>query len=427
MTAPTPFNGFPVRDNLSWTRYADVLVPNPLDPVRDIEAELHEALERPLGLDRPALSGFRPGETVAIVVPDASRKACAHLLLPPLLQRLAAQGVAEKDISFFFALGVHRAASTEEQSRILGAEVYERFKGRCFNHDARDAGNLVHVGRTVRGTEVYLNRRACECSRLILIGSVVPHYFAGFGGGRKALAPGLAGTETIAHNHALNLHPVEPRLNPDVRIAVLDGNPVAEDLLEAARFHPPDFIVNTVLTAGGEIGGLFAGEMDAAHRAACALAARVFCVPVRERADLVVASIAEAPNFIQSHKALVNAYTALRPGGRIVLYAPAPEGLGGAGYLRYLEMGNPEAVIAALRRQADINGQTALSTLQKGRAVTLVTELPGSDVRLLGAEKAEDMDSALRRAREHLAERGLHRPGCIIMPQAGITVPLVSG
>jgi len=424
MSTLPPFNGFPVREHLSWAQAPGVLVPHDLPAVPDVTEALCTVLDRPLGLDGPALAAFRPGDTVAIAVPDASRKAGVPLLLPPLLARLASAGVREEDIFFFFALGVHRPATDEEQSRILGGQIYARFKERCRNHDAHNAASLVRVGRTVRGTDVYLNRQVCECARLILVGSVVPHYFAGFGGGRKALVPGLSGAQTIAHNHALNLHPVEPRLNPDVRIAVLDGNPVAEDLLEAARFHPPDFIINTVLTADGDIGAVFAGEMDAAHRAACALAARVFCVPVQERADLVIASIADAPNFIQSHKALVNAFAALKPGGRIVLYAPAPEGLGGAGYRRYLEMGAPESVIASLRRQADINGQTALSTLQKGPDTLMVTDLPESEVRLLGAEKADGMEDALLRAREYLAARGINRPTCMIMPRAGITVPL---
>lgn len=419
-----PFGGYPVEEQFSRAQTPRVLVPDTLAALPDITTAVYDALDRPLGLDAPALSTFRPGNTVAIAVPDASRKAGVHFLLPPLLARLASAGINEEDLYFFFSLGVHRPATEEEQSRILGGEVYARFQKRCRNHDAHDGANLVHVGCTRRGTEVYLNRHACECDRLILLGSVVPHYFAGFGGGRKALVPGLSGAQTIAHNHALNLHPVEPRLNPAVRIAVLDGNPVAEDLLEAARFHPPDFIINTVLTADGDVGAVFVGEMDAAHRAACALATRVFCVPAAERADLVVASIADAPNFIQSHKALVNAFSALKPGGRIILYAPAPEGLGGAGYRRYLEMGAPESVIDSLRRQADINGQTALSTLQKGPCTLLVTELPGSEVRLLGAEKANDMEDALRRARNYFADRGMDRPTCIIMPRAGITVPL---
>lgn len=409
----------------AWAILLDTLVPAPLNPVTDIGEALADSLGHPVGLAESAAADFHAGETVAIVVPDATRTTGLHRVLPGLVRHLEARGITEKDISFFFALGVHRPATPEEQAQILGPSLYERFRERCHNHDAYDTENLVYTGCTTRGTEVYLNRRACECDRLILTGAVVPHYFAGFGGGRKALVPGLSGVATIAHNHTLNLHPTESRLDPAVRIGALDGNPVAEDLLEAARFHRPDFIVNTVLTTNGGLGGLFVGELDAAHRAACALAARVYCVPVREPADLVIAAVTGAPNFIQSHKALVNACAALKPEGLVVLYAPAPEGLGGEDYRRYLAMGTPESVIEALRRRADINGQTALSTLQKGPRTIVVTTLSDAEVRLLGAEKADTMETALNRARKRLQARGISRPTCLLMPAAGTTVPLV--
>ncbi len=408
-----------------WARPLGILVPAPLEPVVDVDAALAEILQRPIGMAKPALAGFHPQETVAIAVPDATRKTGLHRVLPGLVRRLEEGGITETHISFFFALGVHRPVTEEEQARILGPALYARFRDRCHNHDACDPDNLVYAGRTSRGTEVYLNRRACECDHLVLTGSVAPHYFAGFGGGRKSLVPGLAGAVTIARNHTLNLHPTASRLDPAVRIGALDGNPVAEDLLEAAQLHPPDFILNTVLTAGGAIGGLFAGALDAAHRAACALAMRTYFIPIQEPADLVIAAITEAANFIQSHKALVNAWAALKPGGLIVLHAPAPEGLGGTGYRRHLEMGSPAAIIEALRRQADINGQTALSTLQKGPHTLLVTKMSAQKVRLLGAEKADTLEAALERARERFAAAGIFQPTCYVMPAAGMTVPLV--
>ncbi|OQC07405.1 MAG: hypothetical protein BWX80_01067 [Candidatus Hydrogenedentes bacterium ADurb.Bin101] len=410
-----------------WVDRLGTLLPVPLECLEDVETSLAAALCNPIGMDGPAGASFRTHETVGIVVPDATRKTGLDQVLPRLILHLEGWGVSPAQISFFFALGVHRPATEEEQARILGPAIYGRFQKRCHNHDAYDAGNLFYAGSTRRGTEVYLNRRACECDHLILTGTVAPHYFAGFGGGRKSLVPGLSGAATIARNHTLNLHPTAPRLDPAARIGALDGNPVAEDLLEAARLHPPDFILNTVLTTGGAIGGLFVGELDVAHRAACALAGRTYCIPIREQADLVVAAIPDAPNFIQSHKALVNAWAALKPEGLIVLYAPAPEGLGGAGYRRYLEMGSPGAVIEALRRQADINGQTALSTLQKGPNTLLVTRMADAEVRLTGAEKADTLEAALVRARERFQARGVHRPTCLAMPAAGMTVPQFTG
>ncbi len=394
--------------------------------VADISKALVEALNNPIGMGAPLQQRFSPENSVCIVVSDASRKTRMEQVLPHLIAWLLDCGISERRISFLVATGVHRPSTPEEQAGILGKDIFERFCDRVYNHDAYDAGNLIRVGVTSRGTEVLLNRRACECEHLILTGSAMPHYFAGFGGGRKALMPGLAGATSIAQNHVRSLHATEARLDPRVQICRLDGNPVAEDLLEGALLHPPAFIINTVLNREGNIAGLFAGELDAAHRRACALASEIYTVSVREKADLVIAANNTALNFIQCHKALFNAYNAMKPGGRIILAAPLPEGLGGTGFRRYLEMGDAEAVAAALRRQPDINGQTALSTLEKAAHATMLTGLEDNDVRLLGSQKAASMKEAIERACKYFDKRGICQPTCYIMPNAGNTVPVQS-
>ena len=141
---------------------------------------------------------------------------------------------------------------------------------------------------------------------------------------------------------------------------------------------------------------------------------------------MVIAANNTALNFIQCHKALFNAYNAMKPGGRIILAAPLPEGLGGTGFRRYLEMGDAEAVAAALRRQPDINGQTALSTLEKAAHATMLTGLEDNDVRLLGSQKAASMKEAIERACKYFDKRGICQPTCYIMPNAGNTVPVQS-
>jgi nickel-dependent lactate racemase len=271
---------------------------------------------------------------------------------------------------------------------------------------------------------VRVNRRAVECDRLILTGTCVMHYFGGYGGGRKSLVPGIAAADTIAQNHARNLDPVEDRLNPAVRIGALDGNPVAEDMLEASRFCRVDGIVNTVLNRRGEIAGLFAGEMDAAHRAAADFARGLYAVPIARRADIVIASAGAAKNFIQSHKALFNAYQAVKPGGRIIFLAPAPEGYGGNKFRDWISLGSRDAIIAALRTRAEINGQTALSTIEKAAITLMVTELPEADVALMGARKAQSLEAAIQTARAELADMGIARPTCYVMPAASYSVPM---
>ena len=390
------------------------------NPVEAIRA----AIEDPVGMNASLFGCVRPGERVAILVSDSFRQTRADQMLPVVLDGLLAKGVREQDFSIVFSTGTHRGPSFEEQEEILGKGVFDKFRDQLFVHDPWDAEGLVHIGDTRRGTRVELNKRVHESDRIIVTGSVVLHYFGGFGGGRKSVVPGVASARTIAQNHSLNLDPGSDRLDPAVEIGRLDGNPVAEDMLEATRLTHVDGIVNTVLNQQGEIAGVFAGELDAAHRAACTFAEQLFCVNVDEKADLVIAASAHTRNFVQTHKALFNAWQALKPGGRIVLAAPCPEGLGGEQFSQWLELGDRAAVIAKLREDSEINGQTALSVLEKAPSTHLVSELGADDTRLLGVHRAASLDEALNDAITALA-----RPNFTytLMPSAAYTVPKVSG
>jgi len=389
------------------------------DPV----AAAQEAFARPVGMAGTCFDGFAPGQTVAVIVSDSFRKTRMEELLPALVENLLDRGIAEEDIFFVYATGTHRGPTPEEEAQILGEDLYRRFRDQTFSHDPFTESELVFRGTTARGTRVWINRLVVEADRVIATGTVVLHYFGGFGGGRKSIAPGVAGVETIAHNHALNLDKQADRLDPAVRIGVLDSNPVAEDMLEAARMVDVAFIVNTVLDRDGRIAGVFAGEMDAAHRAATAFARDLYCVPVAEQADVVVASAGGAKNYLQSHKALFNAYQAMKPGGRIIFLAEAPEGLGGNKLKEWLRLGSREAIIAELRRNAEINGQTALSTIEKSASTLFVTALDEEEVAVLGGRKAPSLAAALAQARAEVAAAG-STPTVWLMPAASYTVPM---
>jgi nickel-dependent lactate racemase len=284
----------------------------------------------------------------------------------------------------------------------------------------------VTVGVTRRGHRVRVNRRAMAAERRVLIGAASYHYHAGFGGGRKLLVPGLAGRETIAYNHSLTLDPRADRVHPQAAPGVLDGNPVAEEMLEGARLCRPDLLVNTVLDAGGRTVGLFCGELEAAHHAACRLVERVSRVDLSEAADLVIAAAPAAPDWVQAHKALFNAHRAVKPEtGRVVLLAPCPEGLGNARFRYWLKQPDLPTLFAALRQTPEVNGQTALSTRIRGRQAIVVTQMSAADCTDLGLRTAPDLDAALRLALADLPESP--RPTCYLMPQASLFLPCVAG
>ena len=400
---------------------ADLPACEPLDDI------VREALEKPLGQARGVLHGMRAGDRVAIVCSDAFRKTGVHRILPTLLDALWQRGIREQDLTFLFATGSHRAPRADEQAAILGEAIYRRFSHQAFVHDPFDDANLVLLGTTPAGTPVRINRRAIETDHLILTGAVALHYFGGFGGGRKSIVPGLAAIDTIAHNHARNLHPREDRLNPDVRIGAMDGNPVAEDMMNAARMVPVRAIINTLINGHGRIAKVFVGDLELAHAAAARAAYDAFAVPIDTRVDFVIAASHATKNFVQSHKALFNAYQTIRPGGRVILAAPCPEGLGGENFTKWLRLGTPAAIIAGLRRRAEINGQTALSTLQKTPSLTMITELDHDDIQSLGCTKAASLDDALDHVVEGFAAQGITNPTYYIMPNAAFTVPMMNG
>ena len=369
------------------------------------------------------LKACRPGESVCIVVSDQTRKTAVDQVLPILTDKLTRNGCSLNDMFILFASGVHRHPTPREMEAILGPKLAVDFKERIFCHDADDSASLAVVGKTQRGQVVRINRRAVEADRLILTGGVVYHYHAGFGGGRKSLVPGLAARDTIAHNHSLSLDPEVDRIHPHVGPGKLKGNPIAEEMTEAALLCAPDFVINTVLLPDGRVAGAFCGEMVAAHGQACDLAKQIYGRPIAERADIVIASAGNATTWIQSHKALFNASRAVTPDGRIILWAPCTEGLGDERFRHWITNANVTDIFRGLRENPEILGQTALSTKTRGKRTVLVTQMAQTDVTDLGIATATDMRSALDKVVAELGKQGKENPTCYIMPEAAYTVP----
>ncbi len=371
-----------------------------------------------------ALEKFKSSDRVLIVVSDSFRTTGIEKVLPTLIVALNSKGIPDANIRFIYSTGSHRGPTPTEEQHILGEAVYSRFKEQTITHNPEDTNRLQYCGETSRGTPVYLNRFLFEADQIITTGTVVYHYFGGFGGGRKSLVPGLAGLSTIAHNHALNLDPVIDRIDPLVKIGDMDANPVALDMMEAARFAPCSFIINTVLNRSGDISELFVGDLETAHRHAADFAQQCYGVPLSKKADFVIASAGNARNYIQSHKALFNASQVIKLNGRILFLAPAPEGYGGHGFEKWVHLGSAEAIMKQLRTQAEINGQTALSTLQRAPQAWFITEMNCDQVKLLGGVKADSLDTALQACQIFFERIGNHNPTYYIMPSAAYTVPV---
>jgi lactate racemase len=340
--------------------------------VADPKAEIERAIKEPIGTKR--LSEIaKPESKVAIVVDDATRKNPNEAMILPILAELNAAGVKDENVTVIFGCGTHRAVKPEEFVVLLGEEVLKRVK--AINHDAK-AQDLVYIGTTkCSGNKVFINRVFAQADVKILLGDVNLHYYAGYGGGRKSVLPGVAGAETVQHNHAM-------MLNANAKTGVLEGNPVNEDMTEAARMVKVDFIVNIVENSKGQMVKAFAGDVEAAFYEAVKLVDEMYKVKVDRRADIVVASAGGHPadlNLYQAYKAIDNALDAVKRGGVIILVAECPEGHGNDVFYDWMtRLADLKATEREIKRGFVMGGHKAyymLKVLQNHQLI-LVSSLP---------------------------------------------------
>ena len=402
---------------------AQVLQAGELPVITDPAGAVRKALVEPIG--SPRLEAVvKPGERVVIVTSDITRYSGSEVYLPILVEELNRIGVADGDISILIGLGIHRKQTPEEHRKILG-ELYGRIA--VHDHECDDPTALAELGTTDSGIPVQVNRRVVDADRVIVTGTIGFHYFAGFGGGRKGLVPGIAGRETCMASHFAVFNPPEVGgKHPNAVTGVLDGNPVHRNLLQAARLVQPDFLLNTVLSPRKEFLGVFCGDMEQAHLAGCAMVRDLFQIRLESPADLAVVSCGGDPkdiNFIQSQKALDYGCRAIREGGTIILLAACPDGFGYPTFFDWFRYQDLDEFEAALRANYQINGQTAHATLSKARRfrVILISELTAEQTETMGMTKAEDLQSALNLALPQLDPNAR----IVVIPDGGMVLPTV--
>lgn len=368
------------------------------------------------------ISAMRPSGKVVIVTSDITRYTGSEIYLPMLVERLNAAGIADDRITIVIALGIHRKQSEAEHRKITGS-LFGRV--RVVDHECDDPGKLVTVGFTSGGIEVSINRTVAEADHLILTGTIGFHYFAGFGGGRKSILPGVASRAACMASHFNVLNPGEGNgKNCSATTGNLDNNPVHEAMDEACAMVPPDFILNTVLSPQKRIIAAFAGDWQGTHRDGCSFYADNFAFPLKECADLVIVSCGGFPkdiNVIQSHKSMEYAGQALKEGGVMILLAECRDGYGNATFFDWFRFRDLDAFEAGLRSNYEINGQTAYSLLQKALRfrIILVSGLPPEEVRTMGLMPATSLEEALKIAHDMLPDNFK----AYVIPEGGTVLP----
>lgn len=385
-----------------------VFTPPAADTLEHLESSLSQSLGNPV--QSPPLAGLAAGaERIVVCIPDRSRPRVAREVLPALFDTLEHAGVGPDRVTVFVSTGTHGEHSQAELRDLVGDRIPDSVV--IDQNRSGQSDRFRSLGTTSRGTPVRINKTVLEADLRIVIGTVAYHYFAGWGGGRKMLVPGAAHFETACANHRLSID-AGGQICPECRSGLLAGNPVNEDMTEAAGLIDNVFMINTVLDGWGHVAGFVSGRMRESHAAAVRLARDLLEVKVGERCDLAIASAGGHPldlNFIQAHKSIDHAAESVRDGGVIVALAECPNGIGSSDLMEWLVLGGAEAVSGRLLRHYGIHGHTALSLLKKLERlkVVLISSLPDDTVRRMGLDPARDLEHALSIAGSYLDGGGL--------------------
>jgi len=391
----------------------------PTKAIADYRTEIVNALKNPI--NAPSFyDSFKVGEKVAIVVSDYTRASYNfYKFVPILLNELNKLGIPDQDISIIMSTGDHRDQTREQHLLVVGEEVLNRVN--VYDHDCM-ASDLVDLGVTSRGTKVFMNKMVCDADKVIITGGIAYHLLAGFGGGRKSIAPGVSGYQTIQENHGLALKLQDSEF---IGCGSLANNPVALDMTEITQMVNPDFLLNVIVNEKKEFIGIVAGHWQDAFTKGTKIVEEAFGIPIEEKGDVVIASSGGFPKDVQlyqSIKTLDNAAYAVNDGGSIILVSECSDGPGPESYLIWFEHEDYEKMQTALNKNFTMPGFVALRTAEiiKNNKVYLVSGLDKSLVKKIGMEPVDSVQQALDLIGKEKAIQKVQ-----IMPYGSLTFPLV--
>jgi len=415
MKLEIPYSKDKVTLEVDERRIASVVHPNKVEK-RDAEEVLNNAMNNPV--NSKSLDDFlSDAKNVLFIVNDATRPTPTSKVLKIVHERFT--GVP---FEFIIATGIHRAPTEEEFEFIFGP-FYETFKNKIHVHDARKDEDMVHIGTSRNGTEMYVNKLGMEAHKIVLIGSVEPHYFGGYTGGRKSFLPGIASFKTIEQNHKY-------ALRPESKALALEGNPVHEDMIDALRSIESKeiFSIQTVLDRDRDIFDATAGHIHDSFYAAIESAKKVFCVPVPGKTDVVI-SVAPYPmdiDLYQSQKAIDNGKLALKDGGILVMVSSCRTGIGEKAFYDLLSScQTPKEVLDKIGREYKLGWHKAgkMAEVMARAQVWGVTDLEVADLEKIFIRPFKSVQEALDSA---LAEKG-EDSKVTILTDGSITVPMIGG
>jgi nickel-dependent lactate racemase len=386
----------------------------------DVRRAVEEALNRPIGTSR-LRNLVKPGQTVALVVTDITRKLPEEIILPLLLRELEAGGIRKKDITAVVATGTHRPNTPEELREKFGDAVNEIA---FINHDPWDGEGLIRLGVSKGGIPLVFNRKVAQANIRISTGVIETHLFAGYSGGVKSIAVGVAGEETIGATHNYEML-------QQTRLGIIEGNEFRNFLTEATDALGLHFIVNVVQTGKKEMVKVVAGDPVRAFHEGVKIARELYEVEIDQPGEIVVSGVSypKSRDLYQATRAanviVFGPQPVVTKGGSILIPAPCEDGCGHPGYCDIMKRAEDvDNIIAISREEGFAPGeQKALILawiLKQGRLVITDCTLPEEILRELYLEKVETLQKALD---EELKRNPMAR--VILIPDGLLTLPTV--
>ena len=397
-------------------------------PACDVKEATLECMRHPIA-SKPLTEVVKKGDKVCIVCADVTRIwNHSDEFVIYIVNELNLAGVPDEDICILFAQGTHREQTPEEDVAVVGEELTKRIK--LYQHHCKNKDELVHIGDTSRGTPVWINKHAVEADKVIIVDGITPHLFAGYGGGRKLILPGVAGDDTIQINHCHALgEKFGSGINPKTRSTLLDDNPVSDDMQEASDMIKPCFMVHSIVNADGKICKMIGGDPYKAWLEGTKFVYKIQKVPFAEKADVTFACAGGYPKDVslyQGSKCYDPSDVVTKKGGIIIAIMEASDIWEPAAYLNSFKYDTEEEMEKALRHHFTIPFFVAfnLFCMTHQYTIYLVTKPENFEaIRKTNQIPVATVAEAWKLAQEQLAKEGKKDYSITVMGHCSALVP----
>ena len=399
-----------------------VIEGNDTTPLSNIRGALMDAIDNPID-SAPLSEVAAKASSIAIIVSDMTRYWMRQDLIVPLIVEYLVEkcGKSYEDLTIVIATGTHVGGSEDDLRTLVTSPVFD--KVRTINHDCRDK-NLVYLGTTSYGTPVSINKEAADADLVICLGAATYHVMAGFGGGRKSILPGISSLDTIKHNHAYSLAPDAFITNPEIGNGKLEGNPLNEDMLEAAAMMKNLFMITLVTDTEFQLESIYAGHWRTSWEKACEEVKRIYTVPIEKKADVVITSCGGFPkdeSLYQGTKAVDNVISALKDGGTLILMLEGRNGGGSPDYFDWIKPLVGGTFEEELRNNFTVGGYIFFLNCEQAARfnILMYSSIPAETVAPMGIKAYDDLDKLMEDA--HIEGKSVY-----IIPSGSTVLPVVT-